>query len=55
MLPAMTVLNRRRIEKGHRMDGAGSAVEAAAERPDKSASVFLAERAVEQEIARRIH
>ena len=37
------------------MDGTGSLVEAAAEGPHESAPVFLAEGAVEQEIARRVH
>lgn len=54
-LPAVAVVGIRRVEEGHRMDGTGPSVEAATESPDERATVFLAECAVQQEIAGCVH
>lgn len=54
-LPTVAVFHRRRIKEGHRMDGTGSLVKAAAEGPHECPPVLLAEGAVEQEVARRVH
>lgn len=41
-LPAVAVVGRWRIEEGHRVDGTGSSVEAAAEGAHESAPVLFA-------------